>query len=1466
MPYLGQSPSKGDENNFKILDDISSYTLTFDGSDSSVVSAANETITSLSHRFVQGQRVTYNNGSGGSDIGGLTDGTVYFIIKHNHHTIKLATSASNATNGIAVNITNVGSGSSHTLNVAFDGINTKFKATHTNGVKARITRSAQLVISINGVIQQPHDTATPSTGFGFDLDGTIVLSQAPVAGDVYWAHVLTNNNVTFDISDNDVDNFTGDGSTVSFNLSKTPPDNRNVLVTIDGVVQYPNDPDGTARAYTVVENVLTFTTAPASATEIQVRHIGFAGSTSGSGSGGVTSFYGRTGAVVLKSTDNIVANNATFSGNLTVDGTTTTLDTVLTEVDKLDVAANNSTVGAAITQSGSGDIVNLFDGSTEVLTVTDGGKVGILSAIPEQRLTVAGVTDITHYPNTTINNNRLQLGFNAPEGYIKAKNSTGSPAANIALYTTDTSGNTNRTMHLRYNGDVGIGTNAPRIANSLDIFDKHFTLTQSYPVTWLDGNSNTKRGRFLCDSSGNFVWQFGSSTEEKVRFKANGSVGIGTANPVTKLHLDGGNLTIRNGTAAGVTLDEMTGVGGSLKVITASGYGSFGPGNTTFCHVQTDRTGGFYFNRRVTVDEGIIGSYDEDLQLHSPLNTRRVTIDKDTGKVGINTALPARMLHVYGGSGGGNYGHPLVLERGDTANTQIELRTGGLIRGYWGCSTTSNFLVYDNDTSDINFTVLQTANVGIGTDTPVTAQNLTINGVSNYKAGIFYKQANVNQYRFMTEGGTGNVYYDVYGIGSDANGDHIFRTKAKSGATEAFRINENGQITTRGASQTGFNNAGNADFGSFLTVNGGHTANQWGILSLEGNSSASGYSVGAIQFINQNNANSSSGANTQSRLLAKIDVFTSTSDSNAGDDSGGNFRIFTKPEAANPAERLSITSSGTVNIGGDYTSTTSRLRINSTSYPETTEYLAVFKAGVANGNRFKNRYIKIRNNYTGSVHGGVPIVWEANADGSNNKAYGAVVTESNGDIRFLNAAATSEKAIGTDLLSTISEKLRITNGGQVRIGNSNNLALWGQNNRLQVAGTDWSTSGVTIAKMGNSTATPNLIMGSSRGSTPGTAINNGDRLGYISFVGDDGTDMHTVGAAIVAETDAAPSSNNIPGTLKFYTGSNTSTEKLLITSGGAVVANNFGIGVDNRWKIRPNSSYNNLAFEYSTGTSLADTNIKAEFYNTGNVRFSTDTGAANGLKIYQNSIESQIYTAHFPQLLTTGNPNPTGDAAGRMPYSTISGNNVTIAANTYYVAMAGRKFYLPALSSTTINNNCSLYFDLNTMSYVNNASGIIESTVTRIVLYYNAQSGTGAVSRIVPLCNKMTLMAVKKMYISCVTATTDVYTYSGSVDSWRGDLWQTTGAANANNGSDYVRYLYQNNGYSLVEGRYYLFWGRSPRAFNQYVNEGYMETGSRDSYNFGTGASQFWMQGASYWASGAVGTCLDLGVQTIVHA
>ena len=301
MAYVGNSPVSGD-NTFRILDDISSYTQTFDGSSSSVVSVADDTFTFYEHRFITGQRFTYS--TTGSAVGGLTSGTAYYIIKNDQNTIKVATSYANALIGTAINISALGTGTTHTINVAFDGINTKFKATYTNGTKALITRAAQLQLSINGVIQQPQDTASPTTGFGFDVDSTIVFSVAPLVSDVFWGNVIATSFPTFDIADNDIDTFTGTGALTNFTLSKIPANNQNILVTIDGVVQYPSEA-GITRAYSLQDSVLVFSSAPVNGTDIQVRHIGFAGATSSS----VTGFYGRTGNVGLTTTDNISVGN-----------------------------------------------------------------------------------------------------------------------------------------------------------------------------------------------------------------------------------------------------------------------------------------------------------------------------------------------------------------------------------------------------------------------------------------------------------------------------------------------------------------------------------------------------------------------------------------------------------------------------------------------------------------------------------------------------------------------------------------------------------------------------------------------------------------------------------------------------------------------------------------------------------------------------------------------------------------------------------------------------------------------------------------------------------------------------------------------------------------------------------------------------------------------------------------------------
>ena len=107
-------------------------------------------------------------------------------------------------------------------------------------------------------------------------------------------------------------------------------------------------------------------------------------------------------------------------------------------------------------------------------------------------------------------------------------------------------------------------------------------------------------------------------------------VGLGTISFTNTGPVVSGIVTIANSTTEGVTLEDNAGVGNSLKITTPTGYVSIGSGNAAFVHFNTDR-GSYYFQKRIIVDEGIIGSYDENLTLQSPLNTNRVTINKDTG-------------------------------------------------------------------------------------------------------------------------------------------------------------------------------------------------------------------------------------------------------------------------------------------------------------------------------------------------------------------------------------------------------------------------------------------------------------------------------------------------------------------------------------------------------------------------------------------------------------------------------------------------------------------------------------------------------------------------------------------------------------------------------------------------------------------------------------------------------------------
>ena len=320
MAYLGNRAATGENNSFKILDDLA-FTTTFNGSDGNVVSQTADTITINNHRFLTGSRVTYTNGGGGN-ITGLTTGTVYFVIKVDHNTIQLATNASNANAGVKINITGTGTGTAHTLSVAFDGVNTKFVATYGGGTKAQMTRASQLFLSHNGVIQRPHDSTSPANGYGIDTNSIIIFASAPASTDVLFGNLVANNFPTFDITDNKVDSFVGDGSTTTFTLSRAVVNNDNILVALNGVVQYPSD-NTTTRAYSVTgtgSNSLVFETAPGNTVSIHVRHIGFAGASTAS----VTSVFGRSGGIELIDSDPVVGIQ---SGSVAI-GTVRTLNFV----------------------------------------------------------------------------------------------------------------------------------------------------------------------------------------------------------------------------------------------------------------------------------------------------------------------------------------------------------------------------------------------------------------------------------------------------------------------------------------------------------------------------------------------------------------------------------------------------------------------------------------------------------------------------------------------------------------------------------------------------------------------------------------------------------------------------------------------------------------------------------------------------------------------------------------------------------------------------------------------------------------------------------------------------------------------------------------------------------------------------------------------------------------------------------
>ena len=136
-------------------------------------------------------------------------------------------------------------------------------------------------------------------------------------------------------------------------------------------------------------------------------------------------------------------NDITIQSYANFKAANTTVADLTSANGALDWTRNSTATAVKITQSGTGDILNLFDGGSKVLTVEDGGNVGIGVASPAAPLHVGGSIRLGETSNIEWNGNTNAIYGSNNSNYLGLK--------------------TNNTERLRIisDGNIGAGTASP---------------------------------------------------------------------------------------------------------------------------------------------------------------------------------------------------------------------------------------------------------------------------------------------------------------------------------------------------------------------------------------------------------------------------------------------------------------------------------------------------------------------------------------------------------------------------------------------------------------------------------------------------------------------------------------------------------------------------------------------------------------------------------------------------------------------------------------------------------------------------------------------------------------------------------------------------------------------------------------------------------------------------------------------
>jgi len=930
------------------------------------------------------------------------------------------------------------------------------------------------------------------------------------------------------------------------------------------------------------------------------------------------------------------SGNVTISGDLTVSGATTTVESTTVTIDDKNIElgsvaspSNTTADGGGITLKGATDKTLKWINSTgswtfnqslhidyasnnpAVFTIENNegsfklsanANLGLLDAAQHVFRNAAGSSEYARIDSS----GNLGVGDSSPDARCVVYRATQFSGNTVFAVKSDADSTKSTKFMVDGDGKVGIGTTSPA-QGPLHV---HSSTTNAYFHLTNSTTGSAGSDGFSLHQSGNSTilnnresdaMRFFTANTERLRIDSSGNVGIGTSSPTKHLVISSGGaagmeIGAGNGSANGGTLIEHYNRSSSAYVQSrtiASDF-LFNAGSNTFAIDSSGNVG--------------IGTTSPQTELHLNDATGLSRIRLSGGASGadnfefgqgttgvtnggfeirdVDASATRFVIDSSGNVAIGSTSAPDRLNVGSTSNgfTAIRILTSndgnGEVRFGDAGSGNAGYIRYAHNGNHLIFArdnteamrITSGGNVGIGTTSPRT--KLDVSG------GIYAAAGN----QIQITGSPGSAGLQL--IGNDSDASYVGTMSAQA---LVFRTNsaERLRIDTSGRLLLGTSSAQLSPTGSALQVSG----NGFATSSVRQTRYESGISGASIILAHARGTEGSKAILNNNDEIGKIrfygydgssfaswgaEIKAEVDDTPGTSDMPGRLIFSTNSGAGNATERMRIDRLGNVSIGNS-------TPINSTGYRTLT-----IGDGSTSG---------------GQIHIEAP-------NGNNFQIW-----HGNTSVNFYAAQSVSQR-----FYTAGSERMRIDSSGRLLVGTSSARGRY----TLQLEGNSESSTDVGEIWIGRP-----LVDAS---------INSGTGLGKVYFGGQSGG----VGAKIEGLADAQWGTNDYPGRLMFFTtadGASSPTERMRIDSSGRVGINETAL-----------SSFNTIADDLviSQASGSAGITVRSSTSGSGTLAF---TDGANTL--FRGDIR-YVHNGDYMRLSTAGEERMRIDSSGRLLAGTTS--------------------------------------------------------------------------------------------------------------------------------------------------------------------------------------------------------------------